>query len=72
MWEIPEEYLSLSDYELILLEWKNLDSPSQKNSQVAMIRWNIRNLVKMISYLKLLKVTRKNLVTIIHVWNCFI
>lgn len=46
VWEIPEEYPSLSDHELILLKWEDLDSTDQNNSPVAVIGWNIRNLVE--------------------------
>ena len=46
VWEIPEEYLSLSDHKLILMEWKDINIPGQKNSQAAMIGWNIQNLLK--------------------------
>ena len=32
LWEIPEEYLALSDYKLILLRWEDIDvSLSQPN-----------------------------------------
>lgn len=39
VWEIPEEYPSLSDHEMILLDWKDLpaDRPA---GQAAMTGWN--------------------------------
>ena len=36
VWEIPEKYLLLSDYKLILIEWEDIEAPSQKNTQTAM------------------------------------
>ena len=46
VWEIPEEYPSLSDHELILMEWEDIDTPGQRNSQPAMSGWSIRNLLE--------------------------
>lgn len=37
VWEILEEYLSLSNYELILMEWKDINISGQGNTQAAMI-----------------------------------
>lgn len=31
VWEIPEKYPSLSDHELILLEWEDLDLEGEEN-----------------------------------------
>ena len=41
LWEIPEEYPSLSDHELIVLRWKDVDynSVSSKDGQIT--SWNI-------------------------------
>ena len=36
IWKIPEEYLSLSDHELILIEWENMDIQSCRNTQAVM------------------------------------
>ena len=36
VWEIPEEYPSLSDHELILLEWKDMERRSSEIQQPAM------------------------------------
>ena len=46
VWEIPEEYPSLSDHELILLEWEDLEMESQEKHQQAMKRWSIQNLLQ--------------------------
>ena len=46
VWEIPEEYPSLSDHELILLEWEDLEMKSQEKHQPAMKRWSIQNLLQ--------------------------
>lgn len=43
IWEILEEYLFLSDYELILIKQEDTDSHSYKNPQAAMNRWSIKN-----------------------------
>ena len=37
IWEIPEEYPSLSDHELILMEWEDIEFPGQKNTQAAQV-----------------------------------
>ncbi len=44
VWEIPEEYPSLSDHGFILLEWEDLDMESQEKYQPAMKGWSIDNL----------------------------
>lgn len=46
VWEIPEEYPSLSDHELILMEWEDIDTPGQGNAQAAMTGWSIKNLLE--------------------------
>lgn len=46
VWEIPEEYLSLSDHELILVEWEDIETQGRGNKQAAMTRWNIKNLLE--------------------------
>ena len=33
VWEIPKEYLSLSDHELIFLEWEDLEIEGQEKQQ---------------------------------------
>ena len=45
VWEIPEEYPSLSDYELILMEWENIEAPGQKNNQAAINGCSVKNLL---------------------------
>ena len=46
VWEIPEEYPSLSDHELILLEREDIKLGGQENQQPAMSGWNIQNLLQ--------------------------
>ena len=46
VWEIPEEYPSLSDHELILVEWEDMDIQSCRNTQAAMNGWSIKNLLE--------------------------
>ena len=45
VWEIPEEYPSLSDHELILIEWGDSNAQGQENSQAAMTGWSIKKLL---------------------------
>lgn len=45
VWEIPEEYSSLSDHEMILLEWEDLPADGSGN-QAAMTGWNIQKLLE--------------------------
>lgn len=45
VWEIPEKYPSLSDHELIVLEWEDIGMESQENQQPAMSGWSIQNLL---------------------------
>lgn len=44
--EIPEEYSSLSDHKLILLELENMGLECQENQQLAMSGWSIKNLLQ--------------------------
>ena len=44
IWEIPEEYPSLSDHQLILIEWEDKNTQGQENSQATMTGWSIKNL----------------------------
>ena len=44
--EIPEEYPSLSDHELILLEWEDMEGRSSEMQQPAMKGWSIQNLLE--------------------------
>ena len=46
VWEIPEEYPSLSDHELILLEWEDLEIRGQEKYQPAIKGWSIQNLLQ--------------------------
>lgn len=43
---IPEEYPSLSDHELILLEWEDLKIEGLKTQEPATKGWSIRNLLE--------------------------
>ena len=46
IWEIPEEYPSLSDHELILIEWEDKNTQGQENFQATMTGWSIKNLLE--------------------------
>ena len=46
VWEIPEEYPSLSDHELILMEWEDIETQDPGNQQAAMSGWSIKNLLR--------------------------
>ncbi len=46
VWEIPEEYPSLSNHELILIEWEGIDTQSLGNTQAAISGWSIKNLLE--------------------------
>ena len=46
MWEIPEDYPSLSDHELILMEWEDINAHGQKNTQAASTGWSIKTLLE--------------------------
>ena len=41
VWEIPKEHLSLSDHELILLEWEDLEIEGQEKQQSVKHGWSI-------------------------------
>lgn len=47
-WEIPEEYPSLSDHELILMEWEGVENSNLEpdKQQPAMTEWSIKNLLE--------------------------
>lgn len=45
LWEIPEEYPSLSDHELILLQWEDLSSDANNPSAAVSTGWNIQSLL---------------------------
>ena len=46
MWEIPEEYPSLSDHELILMEWENVEIEDHGKKQAIMSGWSIQKLLE--------------------------
>ena len=46
VWEIPEEYPSFSDHELILVEWEDSGIENLESRQPALSRWNIQNLLE--------------------------
>ena len=46
VWEIPQKYPSLSNHELILIEWEDIDTKSCGNTQAAMSGWSIKNLLE--------------------------
>ena len=46
VWEIPEEYPSLSDHELILMEWEDIETQEPETQQAAMSGWSIKNLLE--------------------------
>lgn len=52
LWEIPKDYLSLSDHELILLQWEDInhDLPNKKNAIPT--GWDIQSLIKFPKNLK--------------------
>ena len=45
-WEIPEEYPSLSDHELIVMEWEDIDAQEPGKEQAAMSGWSIQKLLQ--------------------------
>ena len=45
LWEIPEEYPSLSDHELVLLQWDDLRSDIGTSARPISIGWNIQSLL---------------------------
>ena len=47
MWEILKEYLFLSDYELIIMQWEDMVlSKENKKEELIITRWNIQNLLR--------------------------
>ena len=44
VWEFPEEYPSLSDHELIMMEWEDIEVPSK--TRAAISGWSINNLLE--------------------------
>ena len=46
VWEIPEEYPSLSDHELIMTEWEDIGMKNPEDPQLAMSGWSIQNLLQ--------------------------
>ena len=46
LWEIPEEYPSLSDHELILLRWEDISYNLPEKTEAAPIGWDIQGLVQ--------------------------
>ena len=45
-WEIPEEYPSFSDHELILVEWEDSEIENLEARQPALSGWSIQNLLE--------------------------
>lgn len=45
VWEIPEEYPSLSDHELILLEWDEMEEEKLGSQQGSSTGWSGQNLL---------------------------
>ena len=45
VWEIPEEYPSLSDHELILVEWEEIEKEEPRAQQSLSIGWNVQELL---------------------------
>lgn len=46
LWEIPENYPSLLDHKLILLQWENLPSDNSNLNFALKTGWNIQNLLQ--------------------------
>ena len=46
LWEIPEEYPSLSDHELILLQWEDLRQDQDQSKPAINTGWNIQALLE--------------------------
>ena len=46
VWEISEEYPSLLDHELILIEWEDIDTQGHENAQATMSGWSIKILLE--------------------------
>ncbi len=45
LWEIPEEYPALSDHELILLRWEDINHDLSQSNTARATRWDIQGLV---------------------------
>lgn len=45
LWEIPEKYPSLSDHELIVLRWEDMDYVSMKQNCGGIISWDIQGFI---------------------------
>ena len=46
VWKIPKKYLSLSDHELILMEWEDIKIEDNKKKQATMSGWSIQKLLE--------------------------
>ena len=46
LWEIPEEYLSLSDHELIVLRWEDITYKLEKTNPGAITGWDIQDFIQ--------------------------
>ena len=46
LWEIPEEYLSISDHELNLLQWEDLRQNQDQSKPAINAEWNIQALLE--------------------------
>lgn len=46
LWEIPEEYPSLSDHEFILLRWEDINYTSPSKNGAAPTGWDIQGLIQ--------------------------
>ena len=55
LWEIFEEYPTLSDHELIVFCWENIDQNITKFSTGRITGWNIQNLIENQDQLKIAK-----------------
>lgn len=45
VWEIPEEYPSLSDHELISVEWDEMEEEASRSQQGSSTGWSIQSLL---------------------------
>lgn len=53
IWEIPEEYPSLSNHELIIMEWEDINWGEKNGKKGAtMTGWNIQKLLQDESFLQ--------------------
>ncbi len=46
VWEIPEDYPSLSDHELILMEWEDIEIEDSEKRQALVSGWSIQKLLE--------------------------